>query len=212
MIGVLPMRPLLASCLLGAACAVAPEAVPQDPLRPPGIARYQPGQGQWGERVSVDLIALPAVWLQPDVPNRLQPGDDADVATGPGFALRGAVGNKDQSIGVLYQGAFLEDDETDADVDLHGLYLDFDVSMRVGDGPRQLLLHAGAGLGMGALDFDDPRFGDVTTGALNLRVDFEFAPTPAFSLLAGIGGFFWGYPGETDAYGSFLELGGRFCF
>lgn len=45
-----------------------------------------------------------------------------------------------------------------------------------------------------------------------MRIDVEFAPSPHVSLLAGLGGFLWGHPGETEAFGSLLEVGGRISF
>lgn len=198
-------RSALAFVFLLAACATA-EKPPQESDR-----IYHSGHGTWGDRQLIDFLVMPVVWIDPDIDTPV-PGSTADEWTGPGYAIRGAVGNRDQSVGVLFQGAHVESDDSNVEIDCYAIYLDFDVSVALTDGPTGFLLHAGAGIGAAQLIVDDPNYDDVTTGAMNLRVDLEFAASPTFSFLAGLGGFAWGHPGETEALGTFIELGGRFLF
>jgi hypothetical protein len=204
-------RSLLIGCLTLGACASAPQN-PQGPVPDPFPDRYQAGQGTWGDRWVVDALALPAVWLKPDQDNRLSPGQEADEAVGAGYAVRGGVGNRDQSVGIMYMGAFTEEESTDTDLGLHIIFLDFDVTMPIDSGGGHFFAHAGAGVGLAMMEFDGLAFEDTTTGAMNLRLDFEFRPTPKFALLFGLGGLLIGHPGDTEAFGTFVELGGRVTF
>jgi hypothetical protein len=186
-----------------AACHAAPSPVPQG---------YESGQGRWGERVLVDAIVMPIVWIDADVDDDVTSGAVEDDWIGPGYGLRAAVGNRDQSIGLLVQGAHAEGEDTDVGLDAWALYLDFDASVPLGEGPDGLFMHAACGIGAAVMEFDDSRYDDVATGAINLRIDFEFRASRRFALLAGVGGFAWGWPGDTEAVGSFMELGGCFTF
>lgn len=168
------------------------------------------GQGEWGERFILDAAFFPVVWLQPDQDDPLTPNVKANDLAGPGAGLRAAIGNKDQSIGMLYMGSSPEDD-AEQGADLNMLFFDFDVTMPI-EGIPSLGLRAAAGVGAAWLEFDAVRFDDVTTGAANLRVDFEFRPSSTLGMLLGFGGFYLGYPGETEGYGTFVELGGRLTF
>lgn len=132
--------------------------------------------------------------------------------TGPGLGLRTAVGNAEESIGLLYTGMFVDDESTSTELDAHALYVDFDTTLTLPDGPQGLALRAAAGLGVASMGFGDARFDDVQTGAANLRIDMQFAPTPGLALGFGVGGFVYGFPGETEAYGSFMQLGLRLTF
>lgn len=177
-----------------------------------GPVTYNAGQGRWGERYPIEVTALPAVWLRPDLEDRFGAGELAPDATGSGVAVRSAIGNRDQSIGVLYHGMWLDgdDDRRDGDVDAHALYFDADVRVPVRDGPKGLYGRAAVGLGFVRYDLAGTQFDDRTTGAANLRFDVEFEPPgQRWSLLFGIGGFAWGRPGDNDAYGTFFEIGGR---
>ncbi len=197
------MKPasLLPLLVFATACATAPR-VPQAP---------EDGDPAW-DRLVVDAIALPMVWTELDQEDRLQPGNRIDTATGPGLALRAGLGDGEQSLGLFYLGSALEEDDSGTEFDLHALCLDFDVRAPWLDEIPGLFVHAGAGFGFGTLQHETARFEDVSTGAANLRLDLEFAPRPGFSLLFGMGGFVLGWPGETEAYGTFAELGLRFTF
>jgi len=193
--------PALLLLALAAACATSTGPTRQSAPHP---------QTPW-DRFTLDAVALPVVWLQADQEHPATPGRRIDDQIGPGAGLRAAFGNGEQGIGLLYMGSLLEDD-LDQGAELHMLYLDFDVSLPLPDGPPGLALRAAAGIGAASLGFDDVLLDDVTTGAANLRIDFEYAMSSRAALLLGIGGFYLGYPGDTEGYGSFVELGGRLSF
>jgi hypothetical protein len=174
-------------------------------------SQYPVGQGIWGERMVVDVVALPGVWMRVEDENQATPADDSVDATGLGAGVRIGLGNRDQSVGLLYHGAFLEVEDSSRDVDAHAFYLDFDVDVFVGDKTTPVWVNAGAGLGLVTVDYDSP-FPDSQTGASNLRFGIELRPAPGFGLNAGVGGFAWGHPGETEAYGLFFQLGARLHF
>ncbi|HLU39310.1 MAG TPA: hypothetical protein VK081_07980 [Planctomycetota bacterium] len=166
-----------------------------------------PNHGHWGERVVADVGVMPAFWLTVD-------SDDEDVPTvdlfGPGAGVRLGIGNADQSVGLLYQTAFLDEDDGPAEIDVHVLLLDFDVSVPV-EPQGFLLVHAAAGLGMVSLESPDPAL-DTTTGAANLRLQLELRPMRRLAFLAGVGAFAFGSAGDTEAYGTFIDLGMRLTF
>lgn len=168
---------------------------------------YPVNHGRWGERVVVDAGVMPAYWLRFDQQNGGE--SHVDVA-GPGYHARVGIGNADQSVGLLYHGTFLEEDDGAAEVDVHALFLDFDVSVPVEpDGP--MFVHAAAGIGMAHLDSPDPAL-DTTTGAVNLRLHLEVRPWERLAFLAGVGAFAFGNAGDSEAYGTFFDLGMRVTF
>ncbi|MFK7739819.1 MAG: hypothetical protein AB8H80_05800 [Planctomycetota bacterium] len=173
---------------------------------------YDPGQGAWGERYPIELVALPAIWLRSDVADRLAPQTVAPDSLGAGLGVRAAVGNIDQSIGILYHGALLsgEDGDDGGDADLHAFYFDADARIPIREAPRGFFVRAAAGLGIGSLDYADGRFRDARTGAGNVRFALEYEPPGSgWALMVGAGGFVIGRPGDTDAFGTWLEFGGR---
>lgn len=165
---------------------------------------YEAGGGRWGDRGLVDVVGIPVAWLRRDREPGRPPFDDL---SGPGVGVRAAIGNADQSVGVLYQGIDLGKNNDDAN--LHATYLDFDVSVPLNAAPNIFFVNAGAGVGMAWLDLGQ---GQETTGAANLRLQLEVRPVQRVSVFAGLGGFAFGHPGESDAFGSFLTLGGRVTF
>jgi hypothetical protein len=190
-------RSLLAGLLVLGACAT-----PQDPLPPP---RYRPPEtrppsedhGRYGQRFVVEANAIPGAWLSLD---RDGGADAVDTGDGSGYGVRMAVGNLDQSIGLSWQG--FATDGLDANV----LGIDVDVRRPIGDGLDLFYVRAGAGIGAAWLDaLDDPALGN--TGTAQLRLGLDFQPSQRFLLSASFGGIAFGRPGETEAYGTFFQLG-----
>lgn len=177
-------------------------ATPQDPLPPtryrPPEQRPQPDDhGRFGQRFVVEANAIPGAWLSLD---RDGGADALDTGDGSGYGVRMAVGNVDQSIGLAWQGF-----ATDG-LDAHVLGLDVDVRRPIGDGLDLLFVRAGAGFGVAWLDaIDDPALGN--TGTAQLRLGLDFQPNERFLLSASFGGIAFGRPGETEAYGTFFQLG-----
>ena len=167
-------------------------------------------RGRWGDRIVVDAGVLPALWLRVDRDDDAAASDEVDTM-GPGYSARLGLGNTDQSIGILYHGAFTEEDDGEAEIDLHAIYLDFDASIPIEPDPGLMFVHAAAGVGLVHLDSPDTTL-DTTTGAVNLRLQLEVRPTSALHFFIGAGGFAFGHPGESNAYGTFADLGLRLSF
>lgn len=184
--------------------------VPQDraPLRGP----YRAGQGTWGERYVVDAQALPGVWLRPGRGEGLFASGDDERAEGAGLTLRGAVGNRDQSIGVMVLGAQLEGEDSRDELDVYAVFADFGAEVPLQDGPSGFAVRVGAGFGLAHWDYARAAFDDQTTGAANLRGGLQFAPTRWLGFELGGGGLLFGHPGDTLGYGSFVEFGVRLTF
>jgi hypothetical protein len=174
-----------------------------------GTGYYQSGSGEWGERGVFDLQVMPAAWFDFEGEAPLQPGLEAGSADGHGYGLRAAFGNRDQSVGVLYQAFDLDGDATA--VELHSVYLDFDVRVYLQEVGGKLFVQSGAGLGAAWIDYDR-QFSDVNEGIAQLRVSLGIEPSRHFSAGFGVGGVYFGHLGETEGYGTFLLLGATVNF
>ncbi len=192
---------LAAIALFAAACASAP-AVPQGRDRDRAPERLPPRsdqeRGKWGDRLLLTATAIPAAWLTRDLDGVASNGD---ATTSSGFALRAATGNTDQSIGVLWQSLYGDDDAIDA----QAVGLDVDVRTPITDDTGRFWLRAGATLGGAWLDLPG---GSSRTFAADaqLRFGLDFQPTHFFWVSPTIGGVVFGHPGETEAYGAIFGL------
>lgn len=184
------------------ACATTPNQHEDD-------RRYQVGSGTWGERVVADAAFLPGAWFKSDRPGATSTGAD-DSLQGSGYSARLGVGNREQSIGILYQGFNL--DNTTADLDIHSVYLDFDVRIPLAEGGGVVEFLAGAGLGFAAVDYGRGATANQSEGAAQLRLGIGFRPTPRLSIDLGGGGVLIGHLGDTETYGSYLLLGASLSF
>ncbi|MCU0864424.1 MAG: hypothetical protein MUC36_11560 [Planctomycetes bacterium] len=190
-------RSLLAGLLVLGACATPQDPLPPPRHRPPETRPASEDHGRYGQRFVVEANAIPGAWLTLD---RDGGADAVDTGDGSGYGVRMAVGNLDQSIGLSWQG--FATDGLDANV----LGLDVDVRRPIGDGLDLFYVRAGAGIGAAWLDaLDDPALGN--TGTAQLRLGLDFQPNERFLLSASFGGIAFGRPGETEAYGTFFQLG-----
>lgn len=164
------------------------------------------GGGQWGDRVLLEAGAIPAAWLQRDADGGAPDPAEQD---GPGYAVRGAVGNADQSVGLLGQ-AFLTRGGGRS-FDAHVLSLDCDVRTPLDRTSDRFFLRAGASLGIAWLDAEDDASLD-SEAAAQLRLGIDFEPARAFQLGASLGGIVIGHPNETEAYGTFVTLHATLTF
>lgn len=202
---VFPAALVALAVLLGAACTV-PAPTPRSPRATPQDRQWpgEPDHGEWGERLLVEAVAIPGAWLTRDLDGV---ADNPDAVDAAGYGVRAGIGNRDQSIGVLAQAFHGDADALDAAT----LCLDMDVRTALDRyGPRGFFARAGAGLGAGWLDVpgDDP--GGEATAQLRLGIDFQ--PTRLVLVSASFGGIVFGHPGETEAYGTFLTIGGGLTF
>ncbi|MEQ1632907.1 MAG: hypothetical protein ABL997_11075 [Planctomycetota bacterium] len=200
---------VLVSLFALASCGTIPLEV-ESPQEPQYGARYQAGGGRWGERVVLEAAWLPAAWFRLDSDDPLVPSSDIGSADGTGYGARAAIGNRDQSIGVSYQGFELSNDLVDIDVE--SVYLDFDVRVPLADGGGNFDLVVGAGLGSAFLDVSGGNTQSIREGAAQLRFLLSFRPTQALSFDFGGGGVVYGHPGDTEAFGSFLQVGATLTF
>ncbi|MFN6147059.1 MAG: hypothetical protein ACK5AL_11925 [Planctomycetota bacterium] len=194
----------LLPAVLSLAVAAAAQSEPGfRPARAPEFTRYEIGGGRWGDRWLIEAQAIPGVWLTLDT--------DGSAATPPsitayGQGLRAAYGNRDQSVGLLYQG-FRDGDDFEA----HALSLDVDARMPIDDGTKLFWLKAGGGFGGALLDAAfDPDLAGELTGQLRLGIDFQ--PTRSLLLNFSLGGIGYAHPGETVAYGAIATLSIGFTF
>lgn len=188
---------VLALPVLLTACAAR-----MTPSPPPQIGSEP--RGDWGERLLVEVDAIPGAWMQRDTDGGA-PKPERQEASGVG--ARFAIGNRTQSVGVMAQVLGDAGDAFDAVV----VGFDSDVRSRLDrDWPHWLFVRAGASLGGGRYDFGD---GSSDTQLMaQLRIGPEFQITDRWSLQASFGGIVLGHPGETEAYGTFVTIGGSLTF
>ena len=157
--------------------------------------------GGWAESFFIEGTALPAVWLTRDTDGGVRDIGDQD---GAGYGMRGAVGNGDESVGFLYQGFHVDS------IDAYALSFDADARTPLDDGrTHKLFLRASGGVGIAMLDMDG---GDTNTNVAQLRLSLDFQPHAGFVISTSFGGIVFGHPGETEAYGTFIGLGGTLVF
>lgn len=193
---------LLAGLVLLGACASTQDRPPPPRPRPPETRRFDEPRGRYGDRFVLEASAIPGAWLSLD---RDGGADAIDTGDGTGYGLRAALGNRDQSVGLAWQG-FASDG-----LDAQALGLDVDVRRRLEDGLEWFHVRAGGGFGAAWLDASaDPTVGN--TGTAQLRIGLDFQPHERFLLSASFGGIAFGRPGETEAYGTFFTLGAGIVF
>jgi len=186
-------RCAVCAAALLAACATRPHA------------RSDAGGGRWGERFPVEVQAIPAAWLQRDADGGA-PKPERDEARG--YGLRAAIGNQDQSVGLLAQAFH---GHSGSDLDAGTLGLDFDVRRQLDrDWPEWLFVRGGATVGLGWLDLGDGAAGTEATAQLRLGIDLQV--TRALMLQCSFSGIVFGTPGETEVHGTFVTLGGGLTF
>lgn len=207
-------RPRCSAALLAAITAVALAACAGHPRsRPRADAAPQAGPheadgGHFGDRVLVEPMVIPGAWLHRDVED--VPGTTSRPFDGYGYGLRGALGNRNQSIGLCWQ-EFATDDEDGADLRIHCLGLDVDVRAPLDDGTGLFAVRAGAGVGGSYSELEgDDQLG--FEGMAQLRIGIECMPDRRISFGGFFGGLVLGHPGETEVYGTFLGLTGTITF
>jgi hypothetical protein len=186
---------------------------PAEPNFAPKIRPSNAEAGTWGERYVLEAAVIPAAWLTRDRDGVSSNPDQVDAA---GVQLRGAIGNFDQTVGLIAQGFRADDAAFDADgvysFDAFVFALDGDVRTPVDpDNPGGFFLRAGGGFGLSWLDANGDRDPNAQLSA-QLRLGMEFQLTPGFLLQTDFGGIVFGHPGETEAYGMFVTLGGGLVF
>jgi len=204
-----PMSRACRSTLLLATLATAACALPRDSghlpsWRPQEVGQPAPAE-PWGRQFVVQAMAIPAAWLTRDGDGGVR---DVDAEDGAGYGLRCAVGTKAKSVGLLYQGFHSDGDVVDAQ--LVGFDLDVRAQLEE-EGGDAFFVRAGGGIG--AAWIDDPVDGSRDVEAtVQLRLGFDFEPTPCFLLGASFGGLMIGHAGDMTAYGTFMAFEASFIF
>lgn len=169
--------------------------------------------GRFGfQRLTLDAEWIPVIWVTADVEQNGNSTTRADLDTGTGLALRAGMGTEQQNIGLLYMGTWADEKTTGRGAETRSLLLDFLYRAPIPETGGAVWFSVDAGLGGAELLFDSDKFDDVVTGAALLHGDLEFRITRVFTVAAGLGGFIWGHPGQTDAYGTYVTLGLKLIF
>lgn len=161
----------------------------------------------------LEVFWVPFLDMEADIDEK-EPGGDvhfaADIDAGSGWGLRYNRYNSKGTLalGAMYMGSKHTERLTDADVNIHAGYatvsMHYDLTNR---------LAAQVMLGVGGVVVDFSRGFDDTGGIAGLVTGgLRFQLMENLYAVADIGGFFWGYPGETiaDGYVSTLGLAYRF--
>jgi hypothetical protein len=158
-------------------------------------------------RSQVEGFWVPVLAMQGDIDSDEPEGGvefEADVESGPGWGVRYDLVNTESrtAFGGLYIGTSHTERQTGRDVDVHAAYVTVSGDFEPVEG---ILTRVTLGAGGVVVDFSQS-FDDTGGGALMIAGGFGLEVTE--SLRAGIdgGGFLWGYPGETIAYGGFCTL------
>ncbi|HBP21171.1 MAG TPA: hypothetical protein DEA08_25710 [Planctomycetes bacterium] len=134
-----------------------------------------------------------------------------DARTGSGLGARFGAGNEYINVGLLYTVSRHTTRGVETTLDAHSLFLDMLLGGALNEGPVELTLYFGAGLGGAIFDFVD-YYKDEGGAALNMRVQGGLRLMEHLELGAGAGWFFWGYPGETIGHAGWLQLSLTFRF
>jgi hypothetical protein len=203
----MPITPRSCSLVLavvGAACTVPPS--PSSQLLPSEPQNTAPrgGRNEFGNRVLIEGMAIPGVWLTRDGDGGFGSNEHVD---GAGYGVRAAAGNHERSVGLLFQQLFTSGDELDAQI----LSIDVDARTPMEARHRWFWLRAGGSVGCAWMDAagDEELDRDAT---FQLRIGVDFQPSDRFLINASFGGIVIGHPGETEAYGSLVTIGAALIF
>lgn len=163
--------------------------------------------------IRLEAFYLPVVGLRADE-DRDEPFrgiEFPDVRTGSGFGARFGAGNEYVNVGLLYTASRHTTRVVETTLDAHSLFLDVLLGGALYEGPVELTLYLGAGVGGSVFDFAE-YYKDEGGAALNLRVQGGLRVMEHLEFGGGAGWFFWGYPGETIGHAGWLQLSLTFRF
>jgi hypothetical protein len=197
-----------------AAVSTASTQVRSPPSDPDYRMSYERGPSEpfaW-KNLTFDAAWIPAMWVTADVDQDGSSGIRGDLDTGSGVALRAGLGSSQQNIGLLYMGTWHEEQTTGRGASTQSLLIDFLYRAPIPEMNNTVWFEVDAGIGGAELEFDSPQFDTQVTGSALLHGDLEFRISRALTLAAGGGGFIWGHPGDTIAYGTYITLGVKLLF
>jgi hypothetical protein len=194
-----------------ASWSASPTFAPQDAgIRTP--SRSPSGPGLQLREWSVEAFWVPFIAIEVDSDNVSDPAAEPDASQGSGYGVRVGIGDEDQGIGVLYIGSMHDEDVTRTDLRTDSFYADFHArGLLWQQGSTRAWARFNGGAGLAVVDFEGP-YDDQTTGALQLRGAVQLEFSDRFSIDLGLGGFVWGVPGDTVAFGSLMTVGGSLRF
>lgn len=130
---------------------------------------------------------------------------EADAKTGEGLMARFAAGDV-ASIGLLAHVSRHRERDRDTWLDAYGLYIDGQVGGALNEGPLEVVLYVGLGLGVIGFDYED-HFDDQMAAAMNLRFQAGVRVFEHLEVMGTAGWIHWGWPGESAGNGGWLGLG-----
>ncbi|MBL4845795.1 MAG: hypothetical protein JKY65_09730 [Planctomycetes bacterium] len=156
--------------------------------------------------VRLEAFYLPVVGMHIDRNVRHLDRDwNVDPKTGSGLFLRLSGGDK-ASLGLSGHVSRHRERNLDTWFDAYAFYLDGQVGGALNEGPVEIVLYLGVGIGLAGFDFQD-HFQDTVAAAAQIRLQGGLRILEHVELLANAAWFHWGYPGTSIGNGGYLGLG-----
>ncbi len=200
---------------LGAAISRTSEAA--EPGLPQGDGLETPSRSPSGGTLrlqdwSVEAFWVPFLAIDVDTSDDTGSSQKPDIGAGSGVGAGVSIGDDDQGIGVLWVRSANDELTTSTDVITNAVYADFHARGSFWQqGSNQAWARFDGGFGVATIDFDGP-FEDQTTGAMQLRGTVQLEFSKRASIDVGLGGFLFGVPGNTVAFGTYMTVGGALRF
>lgn len=174
-------------------------------------APERPG-GLWGMDfdketiVRLEAFSLPVVGLHVDREERRSNVKwNVRAKTGDGLYARLSVGDL-ASIGLSGHVSQHRERKRDTFLDAYALYIDGQVGGALNEGPVEVVLYLGLGIGLAGFDFED-HFDDTVAAAGQVRLQAGLRIFEHVEILGSAAWFHWGYPGDSIGDGGYLGLG-----
>jgi hypothetical protein len=212
---VVVLASLLCSCSIGLGQDVASSPVQDsnDVREDPHTYPNEPLEMDSGWHGRIELFWVPVLGMKADIDEDepgggVEFGAEIESASGWGARCEFSRGSSKTAWGLMYTGTSHTEESTGSDVDIDAAYLIGSSYLEVG--PR-VVGRLTLGVGGVIVDFSEG-FGDTGGGAA--MIGGGLGVEVVENLYVGIdgGGFLWGYPGETIAYGGFMTLGAAYRF
>jgi len=156
--------------------------------------------------VRLEAFALPIVGLHVDREERRSNVKwNVRAKTGDGLYARLSVGDL-ASLGLSGHVSHHRERKRNTSLDAYALYIDGQVGGALNEGPVEVVLYLGLGIGLAGFDFED-HFDDTVAAAGQVRLQAGLRIFEHVEILANAAWFHWGYPGDSIGDGGYLGLG-----
>jgi hypothetical protein len=156
--------------------------------------------------VRLEAFALPVVGLHVDREERRSNVKwNVRAKTGDGLYARLSFGDL-ASIGLSGHVSHHRERKRNTSLDAYALYIDGQVGGALNEGPVEVVLYLGLGIGLAGFDFED-HFDDTVAAAGQIRLQTGLRIFEHVEILANAAWFHWGYPGDSIGDGGYLGLG-----